>query len=107
MAGQFDLPPNIVYQTGDTGPVTVPLMYRVGGADEHIGHAVVQLENGSPKVIGISMVEDGARLLDLGLVLVADNSPLMDSGKSYLSIRNNRPKPTSVKLEKSQKETHG
>lgn len=104
----FKLPPALVaHESGDTDPVTVPLVYRVGGADERIGDAVVKIEKGVPKVVGIAMREDGVRLLDLGLVLVGENNPLMDSDKSYLSIRNNRPKPTSVKFEKSQKETNG
>lgn len=101
MTDKFELPPSLtIYQGDDTEPVTVPLVYRVGGADERIGDAIVKIEKGVAKVVGIAMREDGVRLLDLGLVLVADTSPFMDSDKTYLSVRNNRPKPTSVTFKK-------
>lgn len=79
-----------------TEPMTVPLMFRVNGANEHIGHAVVEVRNGIAEVIGISMDEVGMRLLDLGGVFTTAASPLDIHTSASLSVWNTRPKPVKV-----------
>jgi len=82
----------------NTEPITVPLMFRVGGANEQIGEAVVKVESGVLKIEGVNMNELGVRLLDLSMTLVTITGSSDKDDTNVVSIRNNRPRPTRVTL---------
>lgn len=88
---------HVVFQNENTNPMTVPLMFREKGREEHIGHATVQLVGGVMSIVGLCMVEDALGMLDLGATLLSLTSTT-DPSKAELTIRNNRPKPTQVIL---------